>query len=241
MGAGADRAGGSDSRAGRDAPAGPAEGAGAGPGESAGTDDSEVMDAKSASAILEDARRRADRSLVVRFPALFTVWAVAWLVIFGTIWLSVRDQRPFSGPTPAALLTLTLVTAAAVAVTVIVGGRAASGVGGSSALQRRILGASYVAGYAGIFLLEAAIDHAGASRAVLGVYGAAAPVLLIGLILAARSAARLEWPFFWLGLWLIVVAAGSGFAGPVTVWAVIALAGSVAFLVTAAGLRRSHA
>ena len=69
---------------------------------------------------------------------------------------------------------------------------------------------------------------------MLGVYGAAAPVLLTGLIYAAAAAISLDWAGFGLGLWLIAVGAGSGFAGPVTVWAVEALAAGVAFLVMAA-------
>jgi hypothetical protein len=45
-----------------------------------------------------------------------------------------------------------------------------------------------------------------------------------------------------LGIWLIAVAAGGAFAGPVGVWAVGALAGGLAFLLLAAiepALRRA--
>jgi hypothetical protein len=68
------------------------------------------------------------------------------LVSDGVIWLSVRGQRPYNGPTPAALLTLTMVIAAAAVFTVIYVGRAGSGVGGLSVLQRRILLLSYLGG-----------------------------------------------------------------------------------------------
>lgn len=89
---------------------------------------------------------RARRALVARRPVLLAVWGAAWMVSDGVIWLSVRGQRPYNGPTPAALATLTIVIAAAAVFAVIYVGRAASGVGGLSAQQRRILLLSYLGG-----------------------------------------------------------------------------------------------
>ena len=198
-----------------------------------GADEETGMDLQQASAIMQEAQDRARRALVVKRPVLLAVWGAAWIVSDGVIWLSVRGQRPYNGPTPAALLTLTMVIAAATVFAVIYIGRAGSGVGGLSVLQRRILLLSYLGGYVALFTLEAAIDHAGASRAVLAVYGAAAPILLVALIVAAGAAVFLDWSLLSLGLWLLAVAAGSGFAGPVTVWAVSALAGGGALLVMA--------
>jgi len=197
------------------------------------------MDIHEAAAIMQDTTERARRALIVRRPVLFAVWGVAWLVADGAIWLSVRGQHPYIGPTPASLVALTIVAAAAAAITAVLVGRAGSGVGGWTVLQRRIFLLSYLGGYIALFTLEAAIDHAGASRAVLGVYGAAAPILLVALVIAASSALNLDWSVFGLGIWLLAVAAGSGFAGPVGVWAVSALAGGAALLLMAAsGLRR---
>ncbi len=206
-----------------------------------GADEEAGMDLQEASAVMQEARDRARRALVVRRPVLLVVWGAAWMVSDGVIWLSVRGQRPYTGPTPAALATLVMVIAAATVFAVIYLGRAGSGVGGLSVLQRRILLLSYLGGYVALFTLEAAIDHAGASRAVLAVYGAAAPILLVALIIAASAAVFLDWSLLGLGLWLLAVAAGSGFAGPVTVWAVSALAGGGALLVMAAiGLGRDR-
>jgi len=133
---------------------------------------------------------------------------------------------------------LIAIVAAAAIVTVILVGRAASGIGGLSALHRRILLMSYLAGFAGVLILEAALDHAGASPGVIGVYGAAAPTLLAGVVIAASSALRQEWSVLGLGLWLLAVGAGAGFAGPAAVWGVTALAGGTSLLLIAGiGLR----
>jgi hypothetical protein len=191
-------------------------------------------DIERAAAILRDAGEHARHQLTYQYPILFTTWGLMYLLGYGALWLSVRGQHPYQGPTPMALLTLTVVVAVAMAVTVILVGRAVSGVGGSSARQRRVYVLSSLAGFAGLFTLEAALAHAGASLAILGVYGAAAPILLTGVIAALGAAVALNWTGFALGLWLVAVGAGSGFAGPVAVWAVDGLASSVAFLAIAA-------
>ncbi len=82
---------------------------------------------------------RATRALIIRRPVLFAVWGIAWMAGDGAIWLSVRGQRPYAGPSPAALGELTVVIVVAALITVILVGQAASGVGGLSALHRRIL------------------------------------------------------------------------------------------------------
>ena len=206
-----------------------------------GADEETGMDLQQASVIMQEARDRARRALVVRRPVLLAVWGTAWLVSDGVIWLSVRGQRPYSGPTPAAPAPPTPLIAAAAVFAGLYIGRAGRGGGGLTVRERRILLLSYLGGYVALFTLEAAIDHAGASRAVLAVYGAAAPILLVALIIAASAAVFLDWSLLGLGLWLLAVAAGSGFAGPVTVWAVSALAGGGALLVmAAAGLRRTR-
>ena len=81
-----------------------------------------------------------------------------------------------------------------------------------------------------MFALEGALQRAGASRAVIGVFEAAAPILVAGLVYLGSSALRLDWAMCALGVWLVAVAAGGAFARPAGVWAVGALAGGLGFL-----------
>jgi hypothetical protein len=67
-------------------------------------------------------------------------------------------------------------------------------------------------------------------RQMVGVLVAAAPMLSGGLVLLASSAVRLDWSTLALGVWLLAVAAGGTWAGPVTILAVYALAGGGGFL-----------
>jgi hypothetical protein len=73
--------------------------------------------------------------------------------------------------------------------------------------------------------MQPALRHVGAGHGVISVFTASSPLLVAGVVLAAGTAAWLNWYAFALGARLIAVAALSGFAGPAGVWAVDALAG----------------
>jgi hypothetical protein len=191
------------------------------------------LDPAAALGILRSAQKRARHELTVSPPAMLAAWGVIYLFAYGVLWLSVRGQRPFAGPTPGATSTVAIFVLVALAITVAIVGRATAGVGGRRAIQRRMYYIALPIGYAGVFLLEAALDHGGASRAVVALMGASGPVLVTGLAYMVSSAIDLAWPVFGLGAWLVVTAAGSAFAGPVGVWAVDGLSGGLAFLLAA--------
>ncbi len=212
--------------------------------EDTGTDradtnaDDDQLDVHAAAAIMADARERALRELRASYPLLFTVWGLFILIGYGVLWLSVRGQHPYTGPTPAALLVLTLLLAAGAVTAVITVGRAFTGVGGASAAQRRVHGLALALGLVGVFTLEGGLAHAHASDSVLGVYGAVAPMLLAGVVYAASPAIWQDWSTRTLGAWLVLVAAGSAYAGPVGVWGIAGLGACAGFLVMAVVLRR---
>lgn len=204
----------------------------------AGTDAADQFDAHEAAAILADARDHAMRELRASYPLVFTVFGLIFLIGYGVIWLSVRGQHPYSGPAPYALLTLTLLLAVGGVITVITVGRALTGIGGVTAVQRRVHSFALLLGYVGVFTLEGGLAHAGASDSLLSVYGAVAPMLVTGVVYAASPAIWQDWSTRTLGAWLVLVAAGSAYAGPVGVWAVAGLAACIGFLVMAAVRRR---
>jgi uncharacterized membrane protein SirB2 len=207
-----------------------------GTGMKNGPDASEAvgMDAQGAAVIMWEARDRARRELTVNRPLIFASWALVYLVGYGVVWLSVRGQQPFHPPAGWALALLTLLALLALGVTVAVTDRAASGVGGVSALRRRVYWLSLAVGLLGEIVMQLALRDAGASRGLLSVFTASAPLLVAGVVLMAGTAAWLNWYMFGLGIWLIAVAAFSGFAGPAGVWAVDALAVGIPFLLMAA-------
>ena len=64
------------------------------------------LDPQGAARLLESTRRRAQRGLDFRSPRLSLLAAAAALVAFGGVWLSVRGQHPYKGPTPLGLVGL---------------------------------------------------------------------------------------------------------------------------------------
>ena len=88
----------------------------------------------------------------------------------------------------------------------------------------------------GLLVIEkSALVNAGGSQPVLSMLGAAAPMLATGLVFVATSAttSRLDWPRLSLGLWLLAVAVGGAWGGPVANLAVLALAGGGGILLMA--------
>ena len=215
-----------------------------GPDEEADAQDATVMDAQGAAVIMQQARERAGRELRVRRPVLFVTWGLVLLIGYGAMWLSVRGQRPYTGPAWETLLLAFLLVLAAATITAQVVDWAASGVGGRSEVRRGIFVLALISGFAALEIEKSAMVHAGASTQVAAMLGAAAPMLAAGLVFVATSApaGRLNWPRLALGGWLLAVAVGGIWGGPVTNLAVCALAGGGGVLAMAAiepRLRRS--
>jgi hypothetical protein len=214
---------------------------GTGMDDAAGMADGTTMGVAEAAAIMQDAGEKARRGLEVHHRATLTIWGLGLLIGYGAIWLSVRGQHPFHGPNSGAFALVALLGAASV----MAGteqARSESGVGGLSAVRRRLSFASVLIGLAGMFAVEGALAHAGASKPVISIFEASAPVLVAGIFYLTTSTVRLHWAVTGLGLWLVAVAAAGGFAGPVGVWGVDALAAGLAYLLMATvepWLRRS--
>jgi hypothetical protein len=158
---------------------------------------------------------------------------VIWFLGDGLMWLLVRGQHPYHGVNPGGYAA-TVILSVLVSLAAVSQARAETGVRGLSVLRRWTFFLSVLAGIGGAFAIEGALARAGASRPVIGVFEAAAPIAVIGLIYLARFSADQNWVVAGLGLWLVIVAAAAAYTGPQTVWAVCALGVGPALLLTAA-------
>src|SRR5260370_29797191 len=85
--------------------------------ETTTADEGGEFDPKEAAKLLETTTRRAQRQFEFPSPLLALIQAGALLAAYGSIWLSVRGQNPYSGPSGVALVELyAFVAVAAVAV-----------------------------------------------------------------------------------------------------------------------------
>jgi len=196
--------------------------------------DEEMMEPDAAAALLQQSRERAHDALAVKQSRLYAAWGIAWLIGLGAMWLSVRGQHPYRGPSGAAVAILAVLIAVAIAVTMLWVGQATRGVGGVSARQGAMYGLTWAVGFAALFVIEGALSHTGASAKVMGVTYTVGPLLVTGLIYMMAAAIWLDRVMFAFGIWLLAVAAAGAWTGPVGVLLAGALAGGGGFLVVAA-------
>lgn len=175
---------------------------------------------------------------MVSQPLIYGAWGMAWLIGCGAMWLSVLGQHPFRGAAGWASAVLGVAIGAAIVATAIAVGRASKGIGGVSARQAAMFGLSWPAGFAALFAIIGAASRFGASAQVMGVLGAAGPLMLAGLIYTVAAAMWLDQMMFLLGVWSLLVAAAGAWTGPVGVLFMDAVAGGGGFLAAAALLAR---
>lgn len=177
------------------------------------------LDPREAAALLDLTGRQAQRQLDMRPPLLSLLGSVVALLAYGAVWLSVRGQHPYVGPTLGALEFLYTLLAIWIAGVVTIARRATAGVSGRSVRRQRAEAAAIGAALIGIYVLQGALRFDGASYAIVnGVYPAVAPLIVLGGAAATRAAAHEDWPELGIGIACIAVGAGSAFAGPVGVW-----------------------
>jgi len=203
-------------------------------------DDGGELDPREAAALLQQTTRQAERQFDIRPPILMLAAAATVLVAYGAVWLSVRNQHPYSGPSGTALAVLYGTLAVWIVLVATVLRRALSG---RSSPQRRLEGVAFAAIWICVYVFQGALHHAGASDAIAyGIYPAAAPLIIVGSAAAAYEVARENRAQAGFALAAVVLASIASFAGPAGVWGVIGVGLCVLVLVGAAAqLRQRHA
>jgi hypothetical protein len=203
------------------------------------------LDPREAAALLERTRREAQRGFDFRSPLLSLIGAATVLVAFGAVWLSVRGQHPYTGPTAAGLLVMYGVVVCWIILVAGVARRSTAGASGRSVRQQRAYGAVAVTALVAVSVFQGVLKHDGVSHAIVyGIYPPTAQLIVLGTFGAAIAAAREDWPGLGVGVAIMRIVAGSAFAGPVGVWlsdgigccvAVLGYAAAQAWLRRAAG------
>jgi uncharacterized membrane protein YhaH (DUF805 family) len=144
---------------------------------------------------------------------------VVVLVILGVVWLSVRHQHPYKGPTGPALAVMYGILACWIAIAVTFRRRAYAGRSGRSVRQESAFAAVLVVALVGVSVYQGVLKHDGVSLGVVyGTYPLTVQLIVLGCIGALIAAMRDQWPGFGVGIAIALVATGSGFAGPRGVW-----------------------
>jgi hypothetical protein len=182
------------------------------------------FDPRQAAAMLDQTTQQARREFEPFPPWLLAIRAVLALVGYGAIWLSVRGQHPYLHPTAAiAPVGIAIGVVNVIAVTVVAK-RATAGVVGRIRFRPAEMAIATVV-WVGVFVVMAGLASAGVSNSIaFGLYPAAAPLIVGGLVWAGMMAARRNWRGIGTGLAAAVIGALSLLAGPAGAWAVCAVA-----------------
>ena len=184
-----------------------------------------------AAALLDQTTQQARRKFQPSPPWLLATRAVMVLAALGAIWLSVRGQHPYRGPTAADIPVLVAFIVVNFAATVAVRRHATAGVSGRSRFSQgeiTVLVLAIVAGGVALVVLGAAgADFATYPTSVLVIPGLAWTVLM---------AARANWRGLATGLAIVVIGIVGAFAGPAGAWAVAAVGLCVMLLGSAAAI-----
>jgi hypothetical protein len=203
------------------------------------------LDPREAARLLDQTRRDAQRQFDLSSPLLSLLGAAVVLVALGAVWLSVRNQHPYKGPTPAALGVLYGGLIVWILVVVAFTQRALAGLSGRSTRQQRAYAAAVAIGLIGVSVFQAVLKGDGVSNAVVyGTYPLTVQLIVLGTLGAAMQANREHWLGFGECLAIVIIATGSAFAGPRGVWLSDAIGLCVvvlAYAATGAWLRRAPA
>jgi hypothetical protein len=196
--------------------------------------DDDHFDPTAAADLLTRSRRDARRRFEQQTPMVCVVSAVVVLGVYGTLWLSVRHQDPYLGPSLAVVGWVYGLVAVSIAVSVTAYHRAVRGVRGKSRREDAIAGLAVGLPWMAVYVFNGALHADGWGPAlVYGVFDACAPWLVVGTGLAALSAGREQWGRMAGGLSLVVIGTAAAFFGPAGCWGVLGVAGFVALLALA--------
>jgi len=200
--------------------------------ETATDDEGGELDPREAARLLDQTRRQAERQFDMRPPILLLAAAVTVLVAYGAVWLSVRNQHPYSGPTGTALAVMYGTLAVWIVLVTTVLRRALSG---RSSRQRRLEGITFAAIWICVYVFQGALYHADHNHAIAyGIYPAVAPLIIVGAAAAGYEAARENRARAGFAAAAVILGALASFAGPAGVWGVTGIGLCVLVLVGAA-------
>jgi len=172
------------------------------------------FDPRQAAALLDQTTQQARRKFTPSPPWLLAARAVGVLAALGAIWLTVRGQHPYQGPTAADSPILIGFIVLNFAATVAVRERALAGVRGRTRLRPAEI-TVLVASWAAVPVFMWALAANGVSFA----WYPTTVLIVPGLAWAAVSA-RAGWRRCGMGLALAVVGVAGAFAGQAGSWGV---------------------
>jgi hypothetical protein len=193
--------------------------------------DGDHFDPRDAADLVVSTRRKARRVFEQPSPLGYLFAALVVGGAYGALWLSVRHQDPYVGPSLAVIALVYGIVVISVVVNATAYHRATRGVRGPSRREDAIRGLAIGVPWIAVYVFDGALRANGFSNAIVyGVFDAAAPWLVVGAAFAALAAGREQWGEMAQGLAVLVIGTTAAFFGPAGVWGVLGVAGFVGLL-----------
>jgi hypothetical protein len=191
-------------------------------GPSSGAAEEGRMEPREAARLLRQTQADARRALDFRAPWVSLVAAVVTLAGFGTVWLNVRNQHPFTGPSAASLVFFYGLIALRIATVIYAYARARTGISGHSVKVQRdeavVMSGVLLVCYLALIGIANSGSHHGA-----GFYWSLflnGTLIALAAIWAGRSAIHKSRQQVALAVSVALIAAVGEVAGPRGMWLV---------------------
>ncbi|MET0788742.1 MAG: hypothetical protein ABWY33_05805 [Cellulomonas sp.] len=162
---------------------------------------------------------------------LFGVWGAVWLIGYGALWLTARDDDT---PSVAAGVIAVAGGVLAIVVTIVHITRRTRGIAGASARQGAMLGWAWAIGFLAQSMIVGGLGQAGASGEVIALAANAVAALVVGLLYLAGGTLWRSTAMYLLGGWIALVGAAATLAGLPGSYLLMAVAGGGGMLTAAA-------
>ena len=192
------------------------------------------MQPREAARLLAQTQADARRSLDFRAPWVSLVAAVVALAGFGIVWLNVRNQHPFTGPSPASLVFFYALIALRIATVIYAYARARTGISGHSVKVQRDEAAAMVGALLSAICADRDHDQRPHSAGFYWSLGLNGTLIALAAIWAGRSAIHKSWQQVALAVAVALIAAVGAIAGPRGMWLVNGVGLCVLLLANAA-------
>src|SRR5258708_6015469 len=95
---------------------------------------------------------------------VYMAWGLAWLIGYGAMWLSVRGQHPYTGPSGVSITAGVVLGRFAIAAVLVIASKAVAGIDGQSVRHRRIIGSTWAIGYLSLLIAAPAVSSSVSTR-----------------------------------------------------------------------------
>jgi hypothetical protein len=196
-------------------------------------DEDSPLSAGDSLALIERQQREVHRRLGVNVALFYGPWGAAYLLGFGSVFLTYPTAVPLRLPGGVAAVITGVLFAAAVVVSVVNGTRAGRGVRGPSRMVGAMYGWSWTLGFCGLAAVNIGVTRRGVPADAATLLWSGSALLLVGVLYLAGGALWQDRFQYGLGVWMLVTGAGSVLAGVPGNFAVLSLAGGGGLLLTA--------